>query len=220
MKFAKSALFAATMLTAVSASAVEFSGNIAIGSDYYFRGVDQSGGPAVSGGFDASFENGVYVGTWASSVGFGADDAGNVGGLELDYYVGYGGSISESVSYDLGYVYYGYPQNASAEEFEEFYGSVSYADVTVGFATSSDWYNSTGSYTYFYADYGMALTEDLSLGFHYGTSSADDAANEYADYSISLSTEAVGLGFDLSLISTDNDDYADNELVLTISKSL
>jgi hypothetical protein len=54
MKFAKSALFAATMLTAVSASAVEFSGNIAIGSDYYFRGVDQSGGLAVSGGFDAT----------------------------------------------------------------------------------------------------------------------------------------------------------------------
>ena len=220
MKFAKSALFAATMLSAVSASAVEVSGNVAVGSDYFFRGVDQSGGPAVSGGFDASFENGAYAGTWASSVGFGADDAGNVGGLELDYYVGYGGSISESVSYDLGYVYYGYPQNASAEEFEEFYGSVSFSDITVGFATSSDWYNSTGSYTYFYADYGMALTEDYSLGFHYGTSSADDAANEYADYSISLSTEAVGLGFDLSLISTDNDDYADNELVLTISKSL
>ena len=102
MKFAKSALFAATMLSAVSASAVEVSGNVAIGSDYFFRGVDQSGGAAISGGFDASFENGVYVGTWASSVGFGADDAGNVGGLELDYYVGYGGSISESVSYDRG----------------------------------------------------------------------------------------------------------------------
>lgn len=220
MKFAKSTLFAASMLTAVSASAVEFSGNVAIGSDYYFRGVDQSGGPAVSGGFDASFENGVYVGTWASSIGFGADETGNEGGLELDYYVGYGGSLTDSVSYDLGYVYYGYPQSAGSEEFEEFYGSVSYSNVTVGFATSSDWYASTGSYTYYYADYGFDLNEDFSLGFHYGTSSADDAANEYADYSISLSTEAVGLGFDFSLISTDNDDYADNEFVLTISKSL
>lgn len=220
MKLVKSALFAATMLSAVSASAAEVSGNIALTSDYYFRGVDQASGPAVSGGFDVSFENGAYVGTWASSVGFGADDAGNVGGLELDYYVGYGGSISESVSYDLGYVYYGYPQNASAEEFEEFYGSVSFSDITVGFATSSDWYNSTGSYTYYYADYSMALTETIGLGLHYGTSSADDAANEYADYSVSLSTEAAGLGFDLSLISTDDDDYADNEFVLTISKSL
>ena len=230
MKFAKSALFAATMLTAVSASAVEVSGNVALGSDYFFRGVDQAAGPAISGGFDAGFENGAYVGVWASSVGFGnnamADEGGafveatEAGGLELDYYVGYGGSITDSVSYDVGYVYYGYPQNDSAEEFEEFYGSVSYSDVTVGFATSSDWYNSTGSYTYVYADYGLALSEDYSLGFHYGTSSADDAANEYADYSVSLSTEAAGLGFDLSLISTDHDDYADNEFVLTISKSL
>ena len=105
MKFAKSALFAATMLTAVSASAVEVSGNVALGSDYFFRGIDQSGGAAISGGFDASFENGVYVGTWASSVDFRERVV-----LELDYYVGYGGSISESVSYDLGYVYYGYPQ--------------------------------------------------------------------------------------------------------------
>ncbi len=55
MKFAKSALFAATMLTAVSASAVEVSGNVALGSDYFFRGIDQSGGAAISGGFDASF---------------------------------------------------------------------------------------------------------------------------------------------------------------------
>ena len=39
MKFAKSALFAATMLSAVSASAVEVSGNVALGSDYFFRGL-------------------------------------------------------------------------------------------------------------------------------------------------------------------------------------
>ena len=220
MKFAKSALFAATMLTAVSASAVEVSGNVAIGSDYFFRGVDQSFGAAISGGFDASFENGAYVGTWASSVGFGLDeDAGTKGGLELDYYVGYGGSISESVSYDLGYVYYGYPQNASEEEFEEFYGSVSYADVTLGVAISENWYLGTGNYEYIYADYGVALNEDYALGFHFGTSTG---AEDYDDYAISLSTEAAGLGLDLSWISTSTakGTYADNEFVLTISKSL
>ena len=131
MKFAKSALFAATMLSAVSASAVEFSGNIAIGSDYYFRGVDQSGGPAVSGGFDASFENGVYAGTCASSVDFS-------GGLELDYYAGYGGSLSDDVSYDVGYIYFVYTQGPDTEDFEEFYCRVSYADATVVVAYSTN----------------------------------------------------------------------------------
>jgi len=215
MKFAKSALFAATMLTAVSASAVEVSGNVALGSDYFFRGIDQAGGSAISGGFDASFENGVYAGTWASSVDFS-------GGVELDYYVGYGGSISDSVSYDVGYTYYGYPQGPETENFEEFYGSVSFADATVGVALSNDYYASTGESTYVYVQYGVELSEDYALGFHYGTMSADDVANEADDYAISLSTEAAGLGFDLSWIDSSETGglFADNEFVLTISKSL
>jgi uncharacterized protein (TIGR02001 family) len=115
---------------------------------------------------------------------------------------------------------YGYP-NDSQWDFEEVYGSVSFSDVTIGFATSSDWYGSSGNYDYFYADYGMALNEQFSLGVHYGATRAD--AGDYEDYSLSLSTEAIGLGFDLSWISTSEsseDYYADNEFVLTVSKAL
>ncbi|MDA7852213.1 TorF family putative porin [Porticoccaceae bacterium] len=215
MKFAKSAIFTASMLAAVSATAVEVSGNVALGSQYFFRGIDQAGGAALSGGFDVGFENGLYAGTWASSIDFS-------GGIELDYYVGFGGSISDSVSYDVGYLYYGYPQGPDTEDFEEFYGSLSFGDATLGFAYSDDYYASTDSTTYVYVDYGVALNETFSLGFHYGTMSADDPANEADDYSISLSTEAAGLGFDLSLIDSSESGglYADNQLVLTISKSM
>ena len=82
MKALKTAIFAATMMSAATAMAAEVSGNVAIGSDYFFRGIDQAGGEALSGGFDVGFENGFYVGTWASSVDFS-------GGLKLDYYAGY-----------------------------------------------------------------------------------------------------------------------------------
>ena len=215
MKAIKTAIFAATLMSGASAMAAEVSGNVALSSDYFFRGIDQSGGEALSGGFDVAFDSGFYVGTWASSIDFS-------GGLELDYYAGYGGSFSDSVSYDVGYLYYGYPQGPTTEEFEEFYGSVSFADATIGFALSDDYYASTGSSTYIYLDYGVSLSEDFSLGFHYGTMSADDPDNEADDYSISLSTEAVGLGFDLSWIDSSEDGglFADNEFVLTISKSL
>ena len=215
MKALKTAIFAATMMSGASAMAAEVSGNVALSSDYFFRGIDQSGGEALSGGFDVAFDSGFYVGTWASSIDFS-------GGLELDYYAGYGGSFSEDVSYDIGYLYYGYPQGPSTEEFEEIYGSVSFSDVTVGFAYSDDYYASTGDSTYVYVDYGMSLSETVSLAFHYGTMSADDDANEADDYSISLSTEAAGLGFDLSWIDSSEDGglFADNEFVLTISKSL
>jgi uncharacterized protein (TIGR02001 family) len=216
MKALKTAIFAATMMSGATAMAAEVSGNVAIGSDYFFRGFDQSLGEALSGGFDVGFENGLYAGVWGSSV----DDFTSTGGLELDYYAGYGGSFSDAVSYDIGYIMYGYP-NDTQWDFEEVYGSISVSDFTVGFATSSDWYGSSGDYDYFYGDYGMALNEDFSLGFHYGATRAD--AGDYEDYSVSLSTEAVGLGFDLSWISTSESGtayYADNEFVLTISKSL
>ena len=215
MKALKTAIFAATMMSGASAIAAEVSGNVTVASDYFFRGIDQSGGEALSGGFDVAFDSGFYVGTWASSIDFS-------GGLELDYYAGYGGSFSEDVSYDIGYLYYGYPQGPSTEEFEEIYGSVSFSDVTVGFAYSDDYYASTGDSTYVYVDYGMSLSETVSLAFHYGTMSADDDANEADDYSISLSTEAAGLGFDLSWIDSSENGglFADNEFVLTISKSL
>lgn len=161
------------------------------------------------------FENGFYVGTWASSVDFS-------GGLELDYYAGYGGSISEDVSYDVGYLYYGYPQGPKTEEFEEIYASISAGDATLGLAYSDDYYASTGHSTYVYFDYAVVLSEAFSLGFHFGTMSASDPANEADDYSISLSTEAAGLGFDLSWIDSSEKGglFADNEFVLTVSKSL
>lgn len=215
MKALKTAIFAATMMSGASAMAAEVSGNVALSSDYFFRGIDQAGGEALSGGFDVAFESGFYVGTWASSIDFS-------GGLELDYYAGYGGSFSEDVSYDIGYLFYGYPQGPSTEEFEEIYGSVSFSDVTVGFAYSDDYYASTGDSTYVYVDYGMSLTDAVSVGFHYGTMSADDDANEADDYSITLSTEAAGLAFDFSWIDSSEDGglFADNEFVLTISKSL
>ena len=215
MKFLKATIFAVSMATSATAMAVEVSGNIALGTEYFFRGIDQSGGEAVSGGFDVGFDSGFYVGTWASSIDFS-------GGLELDYYAGFGGSISDSVSYDIGYLFYGYPQGPSSEEFEEFYGSISFSDATVGFAYSDDYYASTGESTYIYLDYGFDVSEDFSLDFHFGTMEADDPANEADDYSISLSTEAAGLGFDLSWLDSSESGglFADNEFVLTISRSL
>jgi uncharacterized protein (TIGR02001 family) len=215
MKLLKTTIFAASMATSTAAMAVEVSGNIALGTEYFFRGIDQSGGEAISGGFDVGFDSGFYVGTWASSIDFS-------GGLELDYYAGFGGAISDSVSYDIGYLFYGYPQGPSTEEFEEFYGSISFSDATVGFAYSDDYYASTGESTYLYFDYGFDVSEDFSLSFHFGTMEADDPANEADDYSISLSTEAAGLGFDLSWLDSSESGglFADNEFVLTISKSL
>ena len=71
----------------------EFSANVALSTDYLFRGISQTdGSPAISGGFDYTYSPvGIYAGIWASNVdfsSFGDDD-----NIEIDYYGGIGGDF-------------------------------------------------------------------------------------------------------------------------------
>ncbi len=87
-------------------SGFELSGNVALVSDYRFRGVSFSDGdPALQGGIDLAHSSGFYVGTWGSTISGGSE----YGELELDLYGGWSGDISEGVSADVGLLYYVYP---------------------------------------------------------------------------------------------------------------
>ena len=218
---------AMAMSLATTAVAAEVSGNIALGTDYKFRGISQSDGEAISGGFDVAFDNGFYVGTWGSSI----EDWGN--GLELDYYAGYGGAFNEAVSFDVGLLAYTYPNEDSGDlDYNEIYGSIGVADFTFGFAYSDDYFAGTGVFTYLYVDYSYALSESYSLDLHLADNSIDDeeafGTPDYLDYSIGVSTSFEGLDLSLSYIDTDlsesdcfgGDDLCKGSVVLTLSKSL
>ena len=139
MKLFKSALLVGSVLFTVCTAAAEISANVALATDYRFRGISQSDGEAISGGLDVNFEHGVYLGAWGSSI----EDWGN--GLELDYYLGYSTDISDALSIDVGYLYYGYPNAADDLDFEELYASVSFAEFTLGATYSDDYFAGTGS---------------------------------------------------------------------------
>lgn len=220
-------LGAMAMTATTAAIAAEASGNIALSTDYKFRGISQSDGEAISGGFDVAFDNGFYIGTWGSSI----EDWGN--GLELDYYAGYGGEFNESVSYDVGLLAYTYPNEDSGDlDYNEIYGSIGVADFTLGFAYSDDYFAGTGDFTYLYVDYSYALSESYSLDLHLGDNAIDDedafGTPDYMDYSIGVSTSFEGLDLSLSYIDTDlstdecfgGDDLCDGSVVFTLSKSL
>lgn len=220
-------LGAMAMTATTAAIAAEASGNIALSTDYKFRGISQSDGEAISGGFDVAFDNGFYIGTWGSSI----EDWGN--GLELDYYAGYGGEFNESVSYDVGLLAYTYPNEDSGDlDYNEIYGSIGVADFTLGFAYSDDYFAGTGDFTYLYVDYSYALSESYSLDLHLGNNAIDDedafGTPDYMDYSIGVSTSFEGLDLSLSYIDTDlstdecfgGDDLCDGSVVFTLSKSL
>jgi uncharacterized protein (TIGR02001 family) len=214
---------------------VEFSGNVALTTDYVFRGISQTDGPAVQGGFDMEVSNGLYAGIWASNLDFG-DDA----DIEVDYYAGFGGEFANKLGYDVGVTYYSYPSSNAADagdyDFTEVYGSLSYdfgpAAATLGLNHSSDYFGGSDNATYVYVGVDVPLANDFALSMQYGDQSIDDNAAfgtpDYNDWKVGLS-KSVG-GFDFALDYTDTDlsdaecfggsDLCDDRFIFTISKSL
>lgn len=101
---------------AAPASDHTVTGNIAVVSNYIFRGISQSQNkPALQGGFDYAHSSGVYAGFWASNVGWvdaGGYKANN--SLETDFYAGFKGSFAEDFTFDVGAIKYYYPGTAVA----------------------------------------------------------------------------------------------------------
>ncbi len=235
---------AASLTLAVgTASAAEFSGNVTYATDYRFRGISQGDrSQAIQGGFDLELENGLYVGTWASNVA-----AWSGGTIETDYYAGFGGEFSEGVAYDIGFLYYGYPEDDDSDDdpsgldYYELYGSISLQDVTLGAAFSPDYFNSTGDFWYLYGAYSYGLMENVSLDLHFGWNifdgksgggkfgiGGDDPDSSYIDYSVGLGTSGMGLDWGIALVGTNLSESecfggsatCDTTVVVSVSKSL
>lgn len=229
--------------TATTAQAAEVSANVALVSDYRFRGISQSNEDiAIQGGFDLAFDNGIYIGTWGSSVDFDYDseDPGFNGTLELDYYIGWGMDVGENSAIDVGYLYYDYPgDDGDTGDYQEVYGSFSWHDLTLGMAYSDDYYGETEKFFYYYADYSFSLGENLSLDLHVGFNDLDDEGgflqgdedgkneDSYTDYSIGLTWSVMGVDLGAAYVGTTLDeedvfdtDWGDDTVVISISKSM
>ena len=132
--------------------------NMALSNHYVFRGLAQTANhPAVSGGADYQNANGLYAGTWLSSVSWLRD--GHLyeqEDIEWDIYGGYRHALSSSnFTYDIGMLQYIYPgrpyPGIKRAETTEAYGALSYNwlqgklsyVVSDGAFTSDD---ATGSY--------------------------------------------------------------------------
>ena len=110
----------------------QITANVAIASDYIWRGKTQTRGDfAYSGGIDIGDPsgNGVYIGMWASNVDGDADGFVDLTfpNFEVDLYAGYAGQMGE-FNYDIsGNYYYFDERNWSFSEFAVMlgYGPVS-----------------------------------------------------------------------------------------------
>jgi uncharacterized protein (TIGR02001 family) len=111
-------------------SEITVTGNVALVTDYRFRGLSQSSGdPAIQGGINVNHSSGLYVGVWSSSTSFdvvGPAAQAVYGGQELDIFGGWTGAVANGVTADVGLLYYAYPNgHVGKAEFFEPYASLS-----------------------------------------------------------------------------------------------
>lgn len=213
------AMVAGAFTTAAPAALAEgeFSGNVALTTDYVWRGVSQNNeNPAIQGGFDYASDM-FYVGTWASIVDFGGAN------MELDLYGGFAGETEGGLSWDVGVIGYVYP-DADDLDFVELYGGLgaTLGAVDVGGYVYIDPDNET---TYVDFTAGFSATETLGFDASVGSylDGGDGFVEEFTNYSLgaTLSTEYVD--FDLRFWGNDGDtfgDVGDERVVLTVSRAL
>jgi len=189
-------------------TATEYSANVAIASEYVWRGVSQTdSGTAIQGGFDLEHESGFSLGTWGSNVAGSAN-------AEFDIYGSYAIEL-DGFNLSAGFIVYTYSGDSSLD-FEE--GNIGGSYGPFSAMISHDFDNDN---TYIEAAYDYEITDSIMLRAHRGEYSFDND-DDYTDWSISASTEYKGFGFSLAYIDTDisNFDAADSRIAFTISKSL
>lgn len=203
LSIALTSVLATSVLVSTQASAVEgLSANVGATSNYLWRGLEQTDGDAaISGGIDYADDSGFYVGAWASNASWGDMKT------ELDLYLGFDGDINEDVSYDVGYIYYAYPDSiANENDFSEIYANLSTGGFTFGVAVLANTEaggddGKFGDSVYANIDYAFALPGDAEVTLHVGDFSGD-FATESTNYSVSVSKDSFTLG--VSKVSFDD----------------
>lgn len=146
-----------------SMSASNVTGNVALTSDYIFRGLTQTWGrPAIQGGADYANPNGFAAGFWGSSI---SERSYPGGAMELDLYASYGRSINRDWSWRAGLYAYVYP-GADLDQAGLPSRSLNTAEANIALS----WKQFTLKYNRALTDYSGVDTEQDYRGDSRGTS--------------------------------------------------
>lgn len=186
-------LTALPTLSVAEGSALSF--NVAVSSDYRYRGISQSRlKPAVSGGVDYAIPGGFYIGAWASSIKWIKDATGDAS-AEVDVYGGYKGEIAKDFSYDVGVLTYQYPSHklSVSPNTTELYGALTFGPATLKYSHSvtnlfgfSDSKNSNYVDLSASFDVGGGVMLSPHLGYQKVAKNGDFS---YTDYSLTVSKD-------------------------------
>jgi len=212
---------AAFVLPATSSYAAESSANVALTSNYVFRGKTlSSDNMAVQGGYDIaqSKDKGWYAGAFLSMFDFGPSNTGNKDGIETDLFAGWKGSFGKQSQFgwDAGFNLYEYQGATNVKGQTEIYGGINYETAFFKLFIGDDDNYSNGDYTYFDFGASFVVVKDIDLNLHAGHTSRD-FDKDYNDISATLSKKVNN--YDLLLGLTYEDESDDMEFFVTVGKS-
>lgn len=200
---------AVTALPVTASFATESSANVAITSNYVFRGQTQTDdGAAIQGGYDIrqAEDKGWYAGVWGSNVDKG---------VEIDLYGGWKGIFGDQnkMGYDVGAIFYKYTDSKFSPDITEIYGGMSYETAYAKLFMG----NGSGISSYTYIDLGASFVvmQDIDLDLHYGRLSSNGGSN---DVSAGLSMDVKGYDLGLGLTYEDQGSKNDIEFFVTVKK--
>jgi uncharacterized protein (TIGR02001 family) len=239
------AALATAWLGALSGAAraeASVSGNVALTTDYVFRGISQTDNDmAIQGGFDYANDLGglpVYVGVWSSSLDFGATvDS----GIEVDVYAGIR-PVFGPLTTDFGVISYFYPGSDIDDlDYVEFKAGLSgkpAEQLTLGATVyySPEFKFNGGHSLYAEARAAYAFNEIFSLSAAVGNQSVEvdgyfvgpgTDTDNYTTWNVGGTASKYGFSLDLRYYDTNEDIVnfdgtvvSDARVVATLSRTL
>lgn len=216
----------------------KFSANVALTSEYFYRGLSQTDdAPALQGGFDYNFDVakgvGAYLGVWGSNVDFNEGAGVDGATVEVDIYGGFSGAVgSTGLGWDMGFIYYAYPGAAGSLDYDfvEVQGALSY---DFGFASSSlslnyspDFFGGSGAAWYTKLGVGVPVGRKLDLAAYLARQDIEKedvyGQPDYWEWNLSATVNLAGFDLTVAYTATDiagNPDGADDMVLFTVSRS-
>jgi len=196
--------------------------NIGVVNDYRFRGISQTRfDPAVQGGVDyTNNPTGLYAGTWLSNIKWIKDAVNSAGGdgkgpVEWDLYGGKRGDLPGGFTYDVGGLYYYYPDNnlntiaKNADTFE-LYGQLGYGPAYFKYSHAmTTLFGTDDSKNSAYYDLGANIDvgAGVTLGLHVGHQTVDHFSfASYDDWKVGVSKtfdSLYGVTLGAAFVGTD-----------------
>jgi len=208
------AIYAGNEAPIIATDDFEASANVALTSDYVWRGMSLTNGDmAIQGGMDLEYK-GAYVGVWASNIAQldGVTNS-NTTTIETDVYACYAGEI-DKFTYDVGYTQYIYVNISKDLNFGEAHVAVDYDFdvVAIGakysFGVKTNEFKATDNVEF---TASVPLPYELSFDLAYGMF---EDMNDYYYTSISrdFGNFNINLAYTGRVGSSYGDSYFENDI--------